>query len=80
MPKEVWRPQAGAAPYDDLPPLEFYDEAAQEDTRRHLAGARVPTEGECGAEAVQCAIAGAEAARGDMSPDEATAQRRGPIL
>ena len=45
-PKEVWREQAGgAAPYDDLPPVGAYDEAAQEDARRHTAGAKASAGG-----------------------------------
>ena len=33
-PRDVWRGQAGSAPYDDLPPVEAYDE----DTRRPRVG------------------------------------------
>jgi hypothetical protein len=40
--RDVWRRQAGAAPYDDLPPVEAYDDAAQEDARQHTAGAKAP--------------------------------------
>ena len=48
-PRSIWRGQAGgAAPYDDLPPLEAYDEAAQEGTRRHTAGAKAAHGVECG--------------------------------
>ena len=40
-PKEVWRGQVGgAAPYDDLPPVESYGGAAEEDARRHAAGTK----------------------------------------
>ena len=47
--RSVWRGQAGgAAPYDDLPPMEAYDEAAQEGTRRHTAGAKAAHGVECG--------------------------------
>jgi hypothetical protein len=54
-PREVWRGQAGgSAPYDDLPPVESYDEAAQEGTRRHTPGAKAsPTGGEGGVPARQ---------------------------
>jgi hypothetical protein len=42
-PREVWREQAaGAGPYDDLPPVESYDEAAQEGARRGTANAKAP--------------------------------------
>jgi RecA-family ATPase len=38
-PREVWREQTGAAPYDDLPPLSSYEEETQEGARRDTAGA-----------------------------------------
>ena len=42
----MWREQAdGAAPYDDLPPVESYDEADQQGARRPTASAKAPAAG-----------------------------------